>query len=139
MARICKVLIVENDDDVRDLLGDIFEDEGFRFSMVKTGAAMCEELDVDDYDIVVIDVTQPGHEDGFSLAQIAREQGCGAILVTGDHRLTERLQGSGQHYLLKPFRVQQLIEMVDKILVETAARCVRRTRRDGSPFPARVE
>jgi DNA-binding response OmpR family regulator len=139
MARICKVLIIENDDDVRDLLGDIFEDEGFRFSMVKTGAAMHEELDADDYDIVIIDVTQPGQEDGFGLAQIARERGCGAILVTGDHRLTERLQGSGQHYLLKPFRMQQLIEVVDKILAETAAQCVRRARRDGSLFPARVE
>jgi len=42
MARICKVLIVENDDDVRDLLGDIFNDEGFRFSMVKAGAEMRE-------------------------------------------------------------------------------------------------
>jgi hypothetical protein len=40
MARICKVLIVENDDDVRDLLGDIFEDDGFRLSMVKTSAEM---------------------------------------------------------------------------------------------------
>ena len=139
MARICKVLIVENDDDVRDLLGDIFEDEGFRFSMVKTGAAMREELDVDDYDIVVIDVTQPGHEDGISLAQIARAQGRGTILVTGDHRHTERLQGSGEHYLLKPFRVAQLIEVVDKILAETADRCVRRKRSDGSLFLARPE
>jgi DNA-binding response OmpR family regulator len=138
MARICKVLIVENDDDVRDLLGDIFRDEGFRFSMVKTGAEMREALDDDDYDVVIIDVTQPGHEDGFALAKIAREQGCGAILVTGDHRHLERLEVCGQHYLLKPFRVQQLVETVDKILAETAARCVRRKRGDGSFFPART-
>jgi DNA-binding NtrC family response regulator len=138
MARICKVLIVENDDDVRDLLGDIFADEGFRFSMVKTGAEVQEALDRDDYDVVIIDVTQPGDEDGFALARIAHEQGCGAILVTGDHRHVERLQGSGQHYLLKPFRVQQLVEIVDKILAETAARCVRK-RGDGSSFPARAE
>src|ERR1700747_1226006 len=70
MARICKVLIVENDDDVRDLLGDIFHDEGFRFAMVKTGAEMHDALDEDDYDIVVIDVTQAGHEDGFALAEM---------------------------------------------------------------------
>jgi DNA-binding response OmpR family regulator len=138
MARICKVLIVENDDDVRDLLGDIFLDEGFRFAMVKTGAEMRDALDEDDYDIVVIDVTQPGHEDGFALAEIARDQGCGPILVTGDHRHLERLQTSGQHYLLKPFRVQHLVEIVDKILVETAAKCVRRKRGDGSFFPVRM-
>src|ERR1700730_18677059 len=104
----------------------------------KTGAEMRDALDEDDYDIVVIDVTQPGHEDGFALAEIARDQGCGPILVTGDHRHLERLQTSGQHYLLKPFRVQHLVEIVDKILVETVAKCVRRKRGDGSFFPARI-
>src|SRR5947209_19975568 len=97
MARICKVLIVENDDDVRDLLGDIFQDEGFRFAMVKTGAEMREALDEDDYDVVVIDVTQPGYEGGFELGKAARDQGCGVILVTGDHRHQERLLSSGHH------------------------------------------
>ena len=69
----------------------------------------------------------------------ASKRGGGAILVTGDHRHLERLQTSGQHYLLKPFRVQHLVEIVDKILVETAAKCVRRTRGNGSFFPARME
>jgi DNA-binding NtrC family response regulator len=59
MARTCKVLIVENDDDVRDFLGDLFEGEGYLFSMVKTGGEMRGALDGDDFDIVVIDVTQP--------------------------------------------------------------------------------
>lgn len=57
MARICKVLIVENDRYVRELLGDAFEDEGFLFDTVENGPAMDEALDRDDYDIVVIDVT----------------------------------------------------------------------------------
>ena len=138
MARICKVLIVENDDDVRDLLGDIFQDEGYLFATVKTGAEMREALDQDDYDVAIIDMTQPGQEGGLVLARVAREQGCGAILVTGDHRHRERLEASGQHYLLKPFRVQQMVEIVDRILVETAARCVRRKRGDGTFFPART-
>ena len=78
-------------------------------------ARICDDVD---YDVVIIDVTQPGHDDGFALAKIARDQGCGAILVTGDHRHLE--------------------EIVDKILVETAANCVRRKRGDGSFFPARM-
>jgi DNA-binding response OmpR family regulator len=139
MPRICKVLIVENDDAVRSLLADLFEDEGYAFSTVRTGTEMREALDDDDYDIVVIDVTQPGHEDGFALAQIARDQGCGSILVTGDHRHLERLENSEQHFLLKPFKVRQLLEVADQILVETAAQCVRRKRGDGSLFPTRTE
>lgn len=138
MARICKILVVENDGGIREFLGQLFEDEGYRFAMVETGAQMRAALDDDDYDIVLIDVTQPGHEDGFALAAIARAQGCGAILVTGDHRLNERLAASGAHYLLKPFRVHQLVEILEKLLEEAAANCVRRKRGDGSFFPARA-
>jgi DNA-binding response OmpR family regulator len=139
MTRICKVLIVENDSFVRNLLADIFEQEGYHFSTVESGAGMRSGLDADDYDIVVIDVTQPGAENGFGLAQIARERGCGAILVTGDHRHLERLSESGHQYLLKPFRIQNLLDLADKILIETAAQCVRRTRNDGSRLPASTE
>ena len=38
MSRVCKVLIAENDDDVRLLLGEIIEHEGYDFSAVKNGA-----------------------------------------------------------------------------------------------------
>jgi two-component system, OmpR family, response regulator len=139
MSRMCKVLIVENDDDVRNLLGNVFDHEGYCFAQVKTGAEMRQALDEDDYDIAVIDITLPGSEDGFALARIARDQGCGAILITGDHRHRERLQGGGQHYLVKPFRMLQLLEMADKVLAELAAQCVRRKRGDGSFFPVRTE
>ena len=139
MARICKVLIVENDSYVRELLGEAFEDEGFLLTMVETGAAMEDALDEDDYDIVVIDVTQPGEQDGVALAEIAHEQGCGVILTTGDHRHVERLEQSGRHYLLKPFKMQDLMTMVDQILTLASMECVRRKRRDGSYFPARGE
>lgn len=137
MTRICKVLIVENDDDVRRLLAEVIEDEGYHFSTVKNGAEMREALDDDDFEVAIIDVTLPGGEDGFALAPIARQQGCGTILVTGDHQHMQRLADSGEHYLLKPFRIRELIAIVDRVLVEMAAQCVRRKRSDGSFFAVR--
>src|ERR1700740_3558362 len=118
MPRICKVLIVENDEDVRNLLGNVFDHEGYHFAQVKTGAEMRQTLDEDDYDIAVIDITLPGGEDGFALAAIARGQGCGVILITGDHRHLEGLQDGKQRYLVKPFRMRQLLEIADQVLVE---------------------
>jgi len=138
MSRICKILIVENDDDVRRLLGDIIEDEGYHFSSVKNSDEMRSALDADDYDIAIIDITLPGGEDGFALAEFARQQGCGVILVTGDYRHLDRLAAGEQPYLLKPFRILQLIDTVDKVLAATAAQCMRRKRSDGSVFPARM-
>jgi two-component system, OmpR family, response regulator len=136
MARICKVLIVENDRYVRALLADAFEDEGFLFDTVENGPAMEQALDRNDYDIVVIDVTQPGDRDGIALGEIAHAQGCGVILTTGDHRHVERLEESGRHYLLKPFKLRNLMDVVEQILTLASMECVRRKHRDGSGFPA---
>ncbi len=138
MARICKILVVEDHDGVRALLGDIFHDEGYRFTLVATGGEMRDALDREDYDIAIIDVSLRDSEDGFVLAEVARDQGCGAIMTSGYDRNAERMQACGHHYLMKPFKVQELVALVDRILKETAARCVRRKRRDGSFFPARA-
>jgi DNA-binding NtrC family response regulator len=139
MARVCKVLIVENDDYIRELLSEAFEEEGYLFSTVETGAEMEDKLDDDDFDIVMIDVTQPGDKDGFALGEIAQRQGCGVILTTGDHRYAERLQQSGGYHLLKPFKMLDLMTLVEQILTMASIECVRRTRRDGSYFPPRSE
>jgi DNA-binding NtrC family response regulator len=137
MPRICKVLVVEDDNGVRALLGDIFANEGYRFALVATGAEMRDALDEDDYDVVIIDVLLRSAEDGFALADEARAQGCGVILTTGDHRHGDRLAEGDFPYLMKPFKVQEMVALVDRVLKDTAARCVRRKRRDGSRFAAR--
>jgi DNA-binding response OmpR family regulator len=138
MPRICKVLLVEDHDEVRDLLAAVLELEGFRFTVVKTGAEMHETLDEDDYDAAIIDVVLPGGEDGFALAEAARERGCGAVLITGDHRHAERLRQSGHHYLLKPFKMSDLLVLIDRVLAEAANLRRRCRRRDGSLFPSRT-
>ena len=138
MAHTCKVLIVENDDGVRETLANVVADDGYLLATLKTGREMSSVLDDDDYDIVIIDVTQPGPEDGFALARVARERGCGVILVTGDHRHRDRLQESGEHYLLKPFRIREFTTLADTVLTEIATQCIRRKRGDGSSFPART-
>ena len=137
MPRVCKVLIVENDDFVRELLGEVFDHEGFLFTTVRNGREMEDKLDEDDYDIAVIDIGLPGDKDGFVLGDIARGQGCGVILVTGDHRHAPRLEQSGHFYLLKPFRMGELMTIVDRILAMASIECIRRKRSDGSVFPLR--
>jgi DNA-binding response OmpR family regulator len=139
MARICKVLIVENDHYIQQLLAEVFDEEGFLFSTVETGPEMEDKLDEDDFDIVMIDITQPGDKDGFALAEIAHQQGCGVILTTGDHRHSERLEQSGRFYLLKPFRMNDLMTVVDQILTMASIECIRRKRRDGSFFLERSQ
>ena len=138
MARICKILIVEDYAEVRELLGGIFELAGYEFATVGTGAEMREKLAADNYDIVVIDVGLPDGDDGFALAEVARAPGRGVILTTGDHQLAERLAASGHHHLLKPFAMRDLVAMTENVLRAAQADCVRRQGNGGQPSPAPV-
>jgi DNA-binding NtrC family response regulator len=138
MSRICKVLVIEDDDGVRSLLGDVFHDEGYEFTLVGSGTEMRDALDEDDYDVVIIDVSLRGSESGLVLADEARERGCGVIVMTGDPRQMAQVSASSWRSIVKPFHIEAMIALVDLVLQETEAKCMRRTRRDGTAFPARL-
>jgi DNA-binding NtrC family response regulator len=116
MARICKILVVEDNDGVRDLLQGLFDEEGYKIAVVSGGEEMRGALAAESFDVAVIDVTLPGADDGFALAELARGEGCGVILVTGDVRHFDRLQESGHSYLLKPFRIERVLELVERLV-----------------------
>jgi two-component system, OmpR family, response regulator len=128
MPRICKVLIVEDHEGVRALLGDLLGDEGYRFTLAADGEDMRREMDKAHFDIVVIDVSLR-KEDGFALAQEAADRGSGVILTTGDSRLFDSIRKSGHRYLMKPFMAPSLVELVRRVIEETEANCVTRKRR----------
>ena len=127
--RVCKVLVVEDDRFIQEMLGDVFAHEGYRFLCVGTveafRRALAEEeaLDIDDGDVVI-----PGDGDGMALAREAADRGLGVILVTGHHDHFETVQRSGHSYMLKPFRVASLIQVVDKTLAAARRHCVREVR-----------
>jgi DNA-binding response OmpR family regulator len=130
MARICKILVVEDNDGIRDLLQDLFDEEGYGITVVEGGAAMREALSAENFDVALIDVTLPGTDDGFSLAELAREEGCAVILVTGDTRHFDRVMASEHRYLLKPFRVERLLELVRELVRDSD--CMIEERRGGT-------
>ena len=126
MPRICRILVVEDNDLIQDLLERTFADEGYRFIIVSDGAAMRAALATDPaIDIAVMDIRLPGGEDGFALAEEVAGQGVPVILVSGDHRSAKKLEASGHRYLLKPFRMGTFLEIIDAVLKATKAQCER--------------
>lgn len=126
MAKICKVLLVENDADIRQLLDSVFADQGYRFVTASSGPEMRRALAADrDIDIVIIDVILPGGDSGFALAETAADQGHGVILVTGDHQRFDELEKSGHRYLLKPFGLGSLLALVEQVLAASKRHCIR--------------
>lgn len=131
MPRICRVLVVEDHDGVRTLLGEALADDGYRFTLLSSGAEMRAALDADDFDIVIIDVSLR-REDGFALAAEAAECGVGIVLTSSDEHQIERMRSSGHRFIQKPFLMPTLIAMVEEVRRETASRCIKRKRQDAS-------
>jgi two-component system, NtrC family, nitrogen regulation response regulator NtrX len=122
MSRSCKILVVEDNDGIREFLQSLFDDEGYEIAVVAGGEATRSILARERFDIAVIDVTLPGADDGFSLAKLAQSAGCGVILVTGDTRHFDRVAASGHRFLFKPFRIERLMQLVAE-LVALGADC----------------
>lgn len=136
MDRICKILVVEDDDAVRALLGHVLEHQGYDFALTSSAAEMRNALEIDDYDVAIIDISLRGVENGFALAELASERGCGVILTTGDPAQRARLEASGRRHILKPFRMLDLTALVHQVLKDTEALCEPRRPPDGSAVPA---
>jgi two-component system OmpR family response regulator len=126
MDRICNILVVEDDDSVRTLLGEVLDHAGYEFRLARDGAEMRAALAEETFDVAIIDIALRGGEDGFVLAEVASEKGCGIVLTTGDPERRARLEVSGRRYLMKPFRMKELIDLIDEVLRDNAARCAPR-------------
>lgn len=130
VARLCKVLVVEDDDGVSELFTEVLAAEGYRFLTARNGSEMRRTLAAaPDIDVLVIDASLPGGDDGLTLAEEWAARGYAVLLMTGDHRLVERIEASGHRYLLKPFRMASLIAMIETVLLAVANDCTRLPRR----------
>jgi DNA-binding NtrC family response regulator len=130
--KICKVLVVEDDSGIRELLSDVFESEGYHFILTGNADEMRAALAADaEIDIVIVDVRLPGDDSGLVLAQEVFTRGLPVILTSGDHAHFDTMQKSGHRYLTKPFRLAALLKLVEETLAETHADCEREHRAAG--------
>jgi two-component system OmpR family response regulator len=116
MSRTYKILVVDDDEGVRELLRTLFDEEGYEIAMAGSGSEMRAALAAGSVNLAVIDVTLPRGEDGLRLADEARAAGCGVILVSGDTGRFAAVEQCGHPYLLKPFRMERLLALVTEVL-----------------------
>lgn len=104
--RMCRVLIVEDSEDVRETMRLLLEMDGHRVDQAQDGSAGLALLTRNEYDIAFVDIGLPGL-DGYELARRARAQGLGLRLVAlsgyGQPEDRERALAAGfDRHLTKP-------------------------------------
>jgi len=108
-----KILIVDDEENVRILVGRIVAGEGYAFETAAGADEALAKLAGEEYSLLISDINMPGH-DGIYLLQAARRQypDLAVIMVTAvDNRLTakETLDLGAYGYVIKPFERNALV------------------------------
>lgn len=113
------ILIVDDDPEIRDLLGRYLRKHGYRVDAAADGRAMTRLLETGRFDLVVLDLMLPG-EDGLSLCRRLRASSdLPIIMLTAMGEETDRIVGlemGADDYLPKPFNPRELLARIKAVL-----------------------
>ena len=114
-----KILIVEDEPDIQELLRTYLEDAGYETAMAGDGVAALDLFQAQPFDLVLLDVLLP-KIDGFGVCELIRRQSQTPILMlTALDGEEEQLRGFGldiDDYVTKPFSMPVLLEKIRVIL-----------------------
>ena len=114
-----RVLIVEDDRQVRETVADYLQSHGYDVVQAGDGAAMRAALRSQVPELVLLDVRLPG-EDGLALARWLREHHeVAIIMVTAAGEVIDRVVGlevGADDYIGKPFDLRELLARIKSVL-----------------------
>ena len=113
------ILVVDDDDRIRNLLKDYLNDNNFLTSSAKDSNEALEKISVFEFDLIVLDVMMPG-KSGFELTkEIKKDNDIPVILLTAKGEVENRIKGleyGADDYLGKPFEPKELLLRINNII-----------------------
>ncbi|MGW4472510.1 response regulator transcription factor [Nonomuraea sp. NPDC004354] len=118
-----KVLVVDDEPNIRELLSEALELNGFAVRTVADGRQALEAVARERPDIVVLDVMMPGL-DGFAVARRLRQAGDSpmVLFLTAKDAVSDRIAGltaGGDDYVTKPFNLEEVVLRLRAIMRRT--------------------
>ena len=115
-----KVLVVDDDLRLRDLLKRYLTEQGFAVDTVPDGTAMDRQMQRMRYDLVVLDLMLPG-EDGLAICRRLRASAndIPVVMLTAKGDDVDRILGlemGADDYLAKPFNPRELVARINAVL-----------------------
>ena len=113
------VLIVDDDDRIRDLLKDFLTENNYIVSTAENGEQTKNKLNFIKFDIIILDVMMPG-QNGYELTkEIKKKLKVPIILLTAKGEVENRIKGlelGADDYLGKPFEPKELLLRIKNII-----------------------
>jgi len=114
-----RILVVDDDDDIRGLLRALLERAGHEVTEAADGRTGLRELYEGSPDLIILDVTMPGLDGWATLERIREVTDAAVLMLTAHDAELERvrgLKGGADDYVVKPFGRQELVARVEALL-----------------------
>ncbi|HOD51946.1 MAG TPA: response regulator transcription factor [Candidatus Hydrogenedentes bacterium] len=130
-----RVLIAEDDDNIREGLREILEDEGYRTITARDGVETLELFERETPDFVCLDIMMPG-KDGYEVCRAIRKRNetVPIIFISAKSEEIDRVLGlelGADDFIMKPFGVREVVARIRAV----TRRCMARGPADGSESP----
>lgn len=110
-----RILIIEDDEAIARLQKDYLEISGFKVNIERNGLNGLQEIEKNDYDLLILDIMLPGM-DGFEiLKQIRDKKDIPVLIVSARQEELYKVNGLGlgaDDYITKPFSSGELVARV---------------------------
>jgi DNA-binding response OmpR family regulator len=119
---MARILVVDDDPDIRRLLSVLLEGEGHGVESAPDGEKALEMISNNDPDLVVLDVMMP-KKDGYTVLKEMKSSGIRestkVLVLTARAAEADWLRGyklGADHYLTKPFDTDEFVRVIDELL-----------------------
>ena len=116
---IFHILVVDDDDRIRELVKQYLEENNFLVTSAKDALDARKKLEIVKFDILILDIMMPG-ESGLSLTkEVKKKDSTPIILLTAKGETQDRIKGlelGADDYLGKPFEPKELLLRIKNIL-----------------------
>jgi DNA-binding response OmpR family regulator len=119
------ILIVEDEEYLRDLYREALENEGYEVASAANGVEGVEQFDELVPDLILLDLVMPYMDGWKALERVRHVSDCPVIIITGKGETEDivkgLLQSGADEYLVKPFGVLELLARVSAVLRRSVA------------------
>ncbi|MDC0488713.1 response regulator transcription factor [Pelagibacteraceae bacterium] len=113
------ILVVDDDDRIRDLLKDYLSENNYIVSTAENAAQAKLKLEYLKFDVIILDVMMPG-QNGYELTKdIKKKISVPIILLTAKGEVENRIKGlelGADDYIGKPFEPKELLLRINNII-----------------------
>ena len=113
-----KVLIVDDEKPICDLIDMNLTAAGYHCRAVQDGVSALKMIEGESFDLILLDVMLPG-VDGYDIMEYIRPLEVPVIFITAKHEVRDRVKGlrlGADDYLVKPFDMVELTARVEAVL-----------------------